>query len=113
VLPIQEIEIKTQKSRVFHVHLERWSATNFECKLAAINLGPQLPANATFGPFSTGQTATDSFKNLVNGLNQSLANLDASDSIAEINNPNNTELLKKQQQQLIIGNNVSIKVNGV
>ncbi len=113
VLPIQEIEIKTKKSRLFHVHLEKWSDTNFECKLASINLGPQLPADATFGPFSKGETANDSFNNLAKSLSQSLANLDTDDLITEINNPYNTELLNKEEQQNIMGIGVTVKVNGI
>lgn len=112
MLPIQEIEIKTKKSRLFFVHLEKWSDVSFECKLAPINLDPQLPADATFRLFSNGQTAYDAFKSLVRNLSKSLVNLDLDDLITEINNKNNTGLLNKVEQQAIMGSDVTVKVNG-
>ena len=112
MLPLQEIEIKTKKSRVFHAHLEKWKDDHFECKLAAINLGPQLPADAVFGPFVKGNTAIDAFKALINGLVKSLSNLDKADSISEINNPCNTEFVTKEEQDNVVGSAVSVLVNG-
>lgn len=112
MLPIQEIQIGTKNKRVFFVHLEKWSETHFECKLAAINLGPQLPADATFGPFANGESANSAYKSLISGLSSALASLDATDSIAEVNNPCNTEFVTSDEQKEILGEGVIVKVNG-
>ena len=113
MLPIQEIEISTKNKRVFSVHLEMWAQSHFECKLAAINLGPQLPADATFGPFSDGQTALAAYSALISGLRSALAKLDSTDAIAVVNNPCNTEFVNASEQQQVLGQGVVIKVNGV
>ena len=113
MLPIQEIEIHTKNKRVFSVHLEKWAQAHYECKLAAINLGPQLPAEATFGPFTKGTTALDAFKALVSGLRATLAKLDATDSIKVVNNPCNTEFVTADEQKQALGQGVIVKVNGV
>lgn len=113
MLPIQEIEIRTKNKRVFVVHLEKWAQSHFECKLAVINLGPQLPADATFGPFTKGSTALDAYQKLVTGLRTALAKLDATDAIAIVNNPCNTEFVNATEQQEILGQNVVVKVNGI
>lgn len=113
MLPIQEIEIHTKNKRVFSVHLEKWAQAHFECKLAAINLGPQLPADATFGPFTKGTTALDAFKALVSGLRSALVKLDATDSIEVVNNPCNTEFVSADEQKQALGQGVVVKVNGV
>lgn len=112
VLPLQDIKIKTANGREFHVHLEKWADDHFDCKLAAINLGPQLPADAVFGPFAKGGTARDAFQALIRGLTQSLSNLDGSDSISVIDNPSNTEFINKDDQKSISGASVSVLVNG-
>ncbi|KAB7698187.1 hypothetical protein [Plesiomonas shigelloides] len=112
MLPLQEIKIKTKNNREFYVHLEKWAENHFDCKLAAINLGPQLTADAVFGPFANGKTASDAFKALIQGLTQSLSNLDATDSVAVIDNPCNTEFIKKIDQETIVGSSVSVLVNG-
>ncbi|MDD2546726.1 MAG: hypothetical protein PHI55_10665 [Burkholderiaceae bacterium] len=112
-MPIQEIEISTKNKRVFSVHLEKWAQSHFECKLAAINLGPQLPADATFGPFTKGTTALTAYQALVAGLCSALAKLDATDSIAVVNNPCNTEFVTAPEQQKVLGHGVVVKVNGV
>lgn len=113
MLPIQELEISTKKERVFSVHLEKWAESHYECKLAAINLGPQLPADATFGPFAKGATAIDAFEALVSGLRSALAELDATDSIAVVSNPCNTEFVTALEQMQALGQGVVVKVNGV
>ena len=112
MLPIQEIEIRTKNNRVFFVHLEKWSETRFECKLAAIKLGPQLPAGAMFGPFASGESANSACKSLISELSSTLAGLDATDSIAEVNNPCNTEFMTADDQKNILGDEVIVKVNG-
>lgn len=112
MLPIQEIQINTKKNRVFFVHLEKWAQSHFECKLAAINLGPQLPADATFGPFTKGETALVAYKALISGLQAALAKLDSSDSIAVVNNPCNTEFVTAPEQKNVLGQGVVVKVNG-
>lgn len=112
MLPIQEIEIRTKNGRVFHAHLEKWGESHFECKLAAINLGPQLPADATFGPFAKGTTASNAFKSLVAGLRTALTNLDASDAITQVNNPCNTEFVPSAEQKVVLGQGVVVQVNG-
>ena len=112
MLPLQEIEVKTKNGRVFHVHLEKWAEDHFECKLAAINLGPQLPADAVFGPFSKGPAANDAFQALIQGLTQSLSKLDSTDSLSVIDNPCNTEFIDKITQEKISGQSVSVLVNG-
>ena len=112
MLPIQEIEIKTRNNRVFFVHLEKWSETHFECKLAAINLGPQLPADATFGPFTKDSTANAAYKLLISELGSALAKLDTTDSIAVVNNPCNTEFVTADEQKKILGQGIIVQVNG-
>lgn len=112
MLPIQEIEITTERKRHFSVHLEKWAHDYFACKLASINLGPQLPADATFGPFSHGSSASAAYQALVLGVRSALAKLDSSDGIAEVNNPCNTELIDAGEQRRLLGNNVLVKVNG-
>jgi len=109
MLPIQEIEITTEKKRHFSVHLEKWAPDCFACKLAALNLGPQLPADATFGPFSQGHSASAAYEALVSGIRSALAKLDASDVIAEVNNPCNTEFIDAASQKQILGANVVVK----
>jgi len=113
MLPIQEIEIRTNNNRVFFVHLEKWSETHFECKLAAINLGPQLPADATFGPFTNDSTALAAYKSLISELRSTLANLDVTDSISVVNNPCNTEFVTGTEQNEVLGQEVIVQVNGV
>jgi len=113
VLPIQEIQISTKNKRVFSVHLEKWAQDHFECKLAAINLGPQLPADATFGPFTKGSTALDAFQRLVTNLNSPLTKLDATDAIAVVNNPCNTEFVTAPEQKKVLAQGVVVKVNGI
>jgi hypothetical protein len=112
MLPIQEINIKTKNNRVFSVHLEKWSETVFECKVAVINLGPQLIANAMFSPFTKADTAKSAYTSLITGLNSSLANIDATDFIVLVENPYNTELVNVDLQKEILGTEVIIKVNG-
>ena len=112
MLPIQEITIRTKNKRLFAVHLESWSQNHFECKLAAINLGPQLPADATFGPFVKGESALSAYTSLISTLTNSLKNLDTTDEIAEIDNPCNTEFISASEQKQIVGQNVLVKVNG-
>ncbi|MGI1670310.1 MAG: hypothetical protein K6L74_08285 [Neptuniibacter sp.] len=112
MLPLQVIKIKTKNGREFHVHLEKWADNHFDCKLAAINLGPQLPADVVFGPFVKGQTASDAFQALIQGLNQSLSKLDCTDSISVIDNPCNTEFINKTDQNNICGSSVSVLING-
>jgi hypothetical protein len=112
MLPIQEIQIVTKNNRVFFMHLEKWSETHFECKLAAINLGPQLPADAKFGPFANGESANSAYKLLISELSSVLATLDATDSIAKVNNPCNTEFVTSEEQKEILGHGVIVKVNG-
>ncbi|MEI6030984.1 MAG: hypothetical protein WCQ20_07445 [Synechococcaceae cyanobacterium ELA739] len=111
MLPIQEIEISTNNGRVFFVHLEKWSESHYECKLAALNLGPQLPADATFGPFAKGENAIDAFGALVSGLRSALAKLDATDSIAVVKNPCNTEFVSAQEQEQALGQGVVVNFN--
>ena len=113
MLPIQEVEIITKNKRVFFVHLEKWAESHFECKLAAINLGPQLPADATLGPFTKGTTAVSAYEALVSELRAALAKLDAEDSIAVVNNPCNTDFVTAPEQQQMLGQGVVVKVNGV
>ncbi len=112
MLPIQEIEITTRKRRHFSVHLEQWALDYFACKLAAINLGPQLPADAIFGPFSHGTSALAAYQALVSGVRSGLAKLDSSDAIVEVNNPCNTEFISANEQKQLLGDAVVIKVNG-
>jgi hypothetical protein len=113
LLPIQDIEIRTKNKRVFFVHLEKWEQSRFECKLAAINLGPQPSTNATFGPFVKGETAFHAYQELIIELSSKLAKLDTTDAIAVVNNPCNTEFVTAQEQKQILGENVIIKVNGI
>lgn len=113
MLPIQEIEISTKNKRLFFVHLEKWAESNFECKLAAINLGSGLTANASFCPFAKGATALDAFKALVTGLRSKLDRLDTTDSIEVVNNPCNTEFVTAPEQQQVLGQKVVVQVNGV
>jgi len=113
MLPIQELILKTLKGRVFFVHLEKWNETHFDCKLAAINLGPQLPADAIFGPFSKGQTALEAYERLIAELRVRLENHDPSDSISTIDNPCNTEFLTASDQKNIVGLAVEVRVNGL
>lgn len=113
MLPIQEIQISTKNKRVFSVHLEKWAQDHFECKLAAINLGPQLPADATFGPFTKGSTALAAYQELVSKLSSALTNLDATDAIAIVNNPCNTEFVTAPEQKQVLAQGVVVKVNGV
>lgn len=112
MLPIQEIQISTKNKRVFSIHLERWAQNHFECKLAAISLGPQLPADATFGPFAKGSTAPEAFKGLIANLTTALSKLDPTDTIAVVNNPCNTELLTALEQKKFLAPDVVVKVNG-
>ena len=67
MLPIQEITIATKNQRLFFVHLEQWE-DHFACKLAAIDLGPKIPAHATFGPYVSAPTACDVFRALIESL---------------------------------------------
>jgi hypothetical protein len=113
VLPIQEVAISTKNKRMFSVHLEKWAQAHFECKLAAINLGPQLPADATFGPFTKGSTALAAYQALISGLRSAIENLDSTDSIAVVDNPCNTEFVTAVEQQQVLGQGVVVKVNGV
>ncbi|MFZ1643847.1 MAG: hypothetical protein WAV07_20950 [Candidatus Contendobacter sp.] len=113
MLPIQEIQINTKNKRVFSVHLEKWAQDHFECKLAAINLGPQLPADATFGPFTKGVTALAAYQDLVSKLSTALTKLDATDAIAIVDNPCNTEFVTAREQKQVLGQSVVVKVNGV
>lgn len=112
MLPIQEIEVRTNNKRVFSVHLEKWGDANFQCKLASIALGPQLPADAVFGPFATADSAPSAFHALIDGIVLALSNLDATDSISEVNNPCNTELVDASEQREILGTSVRVTVNG-
>jgi hypothetical protein len=111
MLPLQEIEIKTNKGRLFHVHLEKGSNKNFKCKLAAIKLGAHTPADATFEPFSKGETAQIAFSELIKCLSKSLINSDPEDSITKVNNPCNTEFITKEEQKTILKSDVTITVN--
>lgn len=112
MLPIQELEITTYKKRQFFVHLEKWAPDYFACKLAAINLGPQLPADAIFGPFSQGSSAVAAYQTLISGIRSALAKLDSSDAISEVNNPCNTEFIDATEQKQLLGANVVVKLNG-
>lgn len=112
MLPLQEINIRTKKGRLFAVHLEKWNENAFESKLAAINLGPTLPANATFGPFAKGATADEAFRDLISKLQNSLSNLDPDDAIECVDNPCNTELHRADQQRQALGSDVAVTVNG-
>lgn len=113
MIPIQEVEIRTKNGRAFFVHLERWSEAHFECKLAAINLGPQLAANATFGPFSKGTTPLAAYTSLITGLRAALTKLDATDAIAVVHNPCNAEFVNARDQTQALGQGVVVQVNGV
>ena len=113
VLPIQEIQISSKKQRVFSVHLEKWAHDHFECKLNAISLGPQLPADVTIGPFAKGSTAVEAYNNLVSSLISALCKLDPTDSIAAVNNPCNTEFVTALEQEKVLAEGVVVKVNGV
>ena len=112
MLPIQEIEILTKRNRKFFVHLEKWKDDHYECKLAAIELGPQLPADSTFGPFSKGSTACEAFESLISSFRSALAKLDPNDSIAVVDNPCNTEFFTADAQKQVLGQDVKVKVNG-
>jgi len=112
LLPVQQIRIKTKNGRVFDVDLEKWSDTHFDVKIAAISLGPQLPANATFGPFGSATTANEAFEGCLKKLIASIVKLDQTDAIEEIDNLCNAELLDKYEQSAIVGNSIDIKVNG-
>mgnify|MGYP001034166632 CR=1 FL=1 len=112
MVPLQEINIKTKKSRIFAVHLEKLSEDSFECKLAAINLGPTLHGDETLGPFSKGTTADLAFRNLISKLKSWLSEMDPNDAIDSIDNPCNTEFLEAEQQCKALDSNTSIKVNG-
>ena len=86
MLPIQEIKIATTNGRVFFVHLENWAEDHFESKLAALNLGPRLTADAIFGPFTKGKTALAAFEALILSLRLSLAKHDELDQISLVDN---------------------------
>lgn len=113
MLPIQEIQINTKNNRVFSVHLEKWAQNHFECKLAAISLGSQLPGDATFGPFTKGVTALDAYQGLVSMLGAAITKLDATDSISIVDNPCNTEFVTAPEQKQVLGQGVVVKVNGI
>lgn len=113
MMPIQEIEIRTKNGRIFYVHLEKWTQAHFECKLASIHLGPQLPADAVFGPFSKGDAASTAYQTLVSQLREALAKLDATDAIIVVNNPCNTEFVSASEQRRLLGEGVTVQENGV
>lgn len=113
MLPIQEIQINTKNKRVFSVHLEKWAQDHFECKLAAINLGPQLPVDATFGSFTKGSTALDAYQDLVSKLSTALTKLDTTDAIAVVDNPYNTEFISASEQKQVLAQGVVVMVNGL
>ncbi len=110
---IQTIDIRTKNKRVFSVHLEQWGQDHYECKLAAINLGPPLPADATFGPFTKGTTALAAYRSLISGLKETLLQLDATDSISVTDNPCNAPFVTATDQKNVLGQDVVVKVNGV
>lgn len=112
MLPLQEIKIKTKNNREFYVHLEKLAKNNYDCKLAEINLGPQLTADPVFRSFAKGQTASDAFNDLIQKLTQLLSKLDATDSVSMIDNPCNTEFINKIDQEHIVDNSVFVLVNG-
>ena len=112
MLPVQEINISTKNRRLFFVHLECWREDHFECKLAAIDLGPKLQAFATFGPYAKAPTALSAFRALIDGLRAEIASIDPTDSVTIIDNPCNAEFVSAPDQQNIAGRNVVIKVNG-
>ena len=113
MLPIQELEIITKNQRLFSVHLEKWAQSHFECKLAAINLDPQPPADAIFNPFSKGKTALAAYKALVAKLRSELVKLDSTDAIAVVNNPCGTEFVTANEQQQILGQGIVVKANEI
>ena len=113
MLPIQEVKITTTNGRVFFVHLENWAEDHFECKLAALNLGPRLTADAIFGPFTKGKTALAAFEALILSLRLSLAKHDELDQISLVDNLCNTEFVSASEQKKVLGEEVVVKVNGV
>lgn len=113
MLPIQEIEISTKKGSVFHVHIEKLAQSNFKCiiieyKHPHIGYFTQLDSVA----LNNGRTAIAAFNNLIIKLRHILNQQDPTDVIDTINNPNNTELITAPEQQQILGQGVTIKVNG-
>lgn len=112
MLPIQEIQISTKNKRVFSVHLEKRGQDHFECKLAAIDLRPPLPADGTFCPFTKGSTALDAYQALVSKLSTALTKLDTTDVIAVVDNPCNTEFISASEQKQVLAQGVVVKVNG-
>ena len=111
MLPVQEISISTENRRLFSVHLEYWD-DHFECVLAAIDLGPKLPADTTFRPYGKAPTALGVFRMLIEKLLGEISRLDPTDSIAIVDNPCNTEFINAEEQRRVAGPNVIIKVNG-
>ena len=111
MLPIQEITIGTKNQRLFFVHLEHWD-DQFECKLAAIDLGPQGAAYATFGPYANGPTGRDVFRALLESLRAEIRAIDPTNSIAAIDNPCDAEFVSAEDQRTIAGRSVTITMNG-
>lgn len=76
MIPVQEIDIYTNKGKLFSVHLEKMRDDRYECKLAAIKLGNDISGDAVFGPFSIGESSQEAFQKLISSFNKSLSGLD-------------------------------------
>jgi hypothetical protein len=103
---IQEISLKLQESSTYDFLLRQYSTNHFECQYVHNNdIHFDKTIICKLLKDSKGETAYNSFKNLVQSFSKIISEYD---SIIEVVNSCDTFLLSKSDQQIIMGNSVKI-----
>ena len=111
MIPLQDIKIKSKNGSLFSVVIEKHSNSLFRCRFAVVE-NSELCGEETLECFREKQrTAQDVFEAFIQDKVSKWL-VQKNDSIIEIDNPCNTELLSPEDQQRIVGDNVVIKING-
>ncbi len=108
---IQDVRINTRNGRHFSVELSKRSDGRFVCSFFQEE-GRPSPNDTPLGLSTGGRTSEEAFAGFVEGLRLELGKLSPLDSITTVDNPVNALLLGPGDQGRILGNEVTVTVNG-
>jgi len=111
---VHYVNVKTTKGRVFAIDIYESSVSNYDSEITVLDRISNTASSCVYNTDPASPSSNDNFKAALVLIQDYLAKIDSSDSIAKIHNPCNCPFVSESDQNTIascLGMSITVVVN--